>query len=155
MKVNFKKLNSLASIPSRSKEGDAGYDMTAVDIELKDNILTVHTGIAIEIPRGYAGFLFPRSSICKTDLSLTNSVGVIDSNYRGEIMCKFRINDTVIEQNNDNLYIINSRNKPRLYSVGDRCCQLIILPVPDITFEEQSELSSSERGTGGFGSTGN
>lgn len=155
MKVNFKKLNPLASIPSRSKEGDAGYDMTAVDIELKDNILTVHTGIAIEIPRGYAGFLFPRSSICKTDLSLTNSVGVIDSNYRGEIMCKFRINDTVIEQNNDNLYIINSRNKPRLYSVGDRCCQLIILPVPDITFEEQSELSSSERGTGGFGSTGN
>lgn len=155
MKVNFKKLNPLASIPLRSKEGDAGYDMTAVDIELKDNILTVHTGIAIEIPRGYAGFLFPRSSICKTDLSLTNSVGVIDSNYRGEIMCKFRINDTVIEQNNDNLYIINSRNKPRLYSVGDRCCQLIILPVPDITFEEQSELSSSERGTGGFGSTGN
>lgn len=155
MKVNFKKLNPLASIPSRSKEGDAGYDMTAVDIEIKNNILTVHTGIAIEIPRGYAGFLFPRSSICKTDLSLTNSVGVIDSNYRGEIMCKFRINDTVIEQNNDNLYLINSRIKPRLYSVGDRCCQLIILPVPDITFEEQSELSSSERGTGGFGSTGN
>lgn len=155
MKVNFKKLNPLASIPSRSKEGDAGYDMTAVDVELKNNILTVHTGIAIEIPRGYAGFLFPRSSICKTDLSLTNSVGVIDSNYRGEIMCKFRINDNVFEQNNDNLYIINSRNKPRLYSVGDRCCQLIILPVPDITFEEQSELSSSERGAGGFGSTGN
>lgn len=155
MKVNFKKLNPLASIPSRSKEGDAGYDMTAVDIELNNNILTVHTGIAIEIPRGYAGFLFPRSSICKTDLSLTNSVGVIDSNYRGEIMCKFRINDNVFEQNNDNLYIINSRNKPRLYSVGDRCCQLIILPVPDITFEEQSELSSSERGSGGFGSTGN
>jgi dUTP pyrophosphatase len=155
MKVNFKKLNPLASIPSRSKEGDAGYDMTAVDVELNNNILTVHTGIAIEIPRGYAGFLFPRSSICKTDLSLTNSVGVIDSNYRGEIMCKFRINDNVFEQNNDNLYIINSRNKPRLYSVGDRCCQLIILPVPDITFEEQSELSSSERGAGGFGSTGN
>lgn len=139
MNINFKKLNQHATIPSRSKEGDAGYDMTATDIEIKDNILTVHTGIAIEIPSGYAGFLFPRSSICKTNLSLTNSVGVIDSNYRGEIMCKFRIHDS-------------SEN---IYKVGDRCCQMIIFPVPDVTFVEQKELSSSDRGEGGFGSTGN
>ncbi|MBR2022194.1 MAG: hypothetical protein IJ997_00735 [Mycoplasmataceae bacterium] len=155
MKVNFKKLNPNATIPTRAKEGDAGYDMTAIDIEIKNNILTVHTGIALEIPIGYAGFLFPRSSICKTDLSLTNSVGVIDSNYRGEVMCKFRIHDNVFEQNNNNLYSVNSRNVNNIYKIGDRCCQLIILPVPDISFVEQSELTSSDRGSGGFGSTGN
>lgn len=155
MQINFKKLNQHATIPSRSKEGDAGYDMTATDIEVNGNILTVHTGVAVEIPKGYAGFLFPRSSICKTDLSLTNSVGVIDSNYRGEVMCKFRIHDNTFEQDNKNYYSVNSRNNPKLYNIGDRCCQLIILPVPDFIFTEQSELTSTDRGSGGFGSTGN
>ena len=138
MKINFKKLNQQATIPSRSKEGDAGYDMTATDIEIKDNILTVHTGIAVEIPSGYAGFLFPRSSICKTNLSLTNSVGVIDSNYRGDVCA-------IIEN-----YTLDDFN----VSFGDRICQMKIERVEPIVFEQVEELSETNRNDKGFGSSG-
>ena len=149
MKVRIKKLEEGAIVPSYSKPGDAGLDLTAIEIS-KDNVgnITYHTGLAIEIPEGYVGLLFPRSSVSKKQLFLTNSVGVIDSGYRGEIMAKFK---PVVGSYETILELFKSNE----YEVNDRVVQLIILPYPQIEFEEVEELSSSERGHGGFGSTGN
>ena len=149
MKVKIKRLDERAIVPSYSKKGDAGMDLTAINIS-KDNVgnITYHTGLAVAIPDGYVGLLFPRSSISKKQQFLTNCVGVIDSGYRGEIMAKFKpvmgTYDTILE-----LFESNE------YQVGDRIVQMIIIPYPQIEFEEVEELSSSERGHGGFGSTGN
>lgn len=141
MQVNIKKLHDNAVIPVYSKPGDAGMDLTAISISKDDHgNITYGTGLAIEIPEGYVGYIFPRSSNSKTDLYLTNHVGVIDSGYRGEIMFKFRPVPSLINA--------------RIYQVGDRVGQLIIMPIPTITFFEVRELSNSERGEGGFGSTG-
>ena len=147
LKVKIKKLDERAVVPSYAKKGDAGLDLTAIDIS-KDNVgnITYHTGLAIEIPEGYVGLLFPRSSISKKQQFLTNSVGVIDSSYRGEIMAKFK---PVMGSYETILELFESNE----YQVGDRIVQMIILPYPQIEFEEVEELSSSERGHGGFGST--
>lgn len=147
MKVKIKKLNEGAIVPSYSKQGDAGMDLTAISIS-KDNVgnITYHTGLAIEIPEGYVGLLFPRSSISKKQQFLTNSVGVIDSGYRGEIMAKFK---PVMGSYESILDLFESTE----YEVNDRVIQLLILPYPQIEFEEVEELSSSERGDGAFGST--
>lgn len=140
MQIHYKFVDkNVQSRPFRADKGSAGFDLYATNIEESNGILTIHTGIAVEIPYGYAGFLFPRSSVYKTGLSLANSVGVIDSSYRGEIMCKFRI---------------LNKDAP-MYKVGERCCQLIILPVPDVDYVETEELSETSRGVGGFGSSGN
>lgn len=140
MKVKIKKLHPDAVIPQYAKPGDAGLDLVAVvETWNEDNsMVTYDTGLAIEIPDGYVGLVFPRSSISKTVLSLSNSVGVIDSGYRGPIMFKFRYPE-----------------EGPVYDTGDRVAQLIIMPYPQIEFEEVEELSSTERGEGGFGSTGN
>lgn len=137
MNVKIKKLVPEAVIPTYAKYGDAGMDLTCVEINVTDNYYEYKTGLAMEIPEGYVGLLFPRSSNSKMQLLLCNSVGVIDSGYRGEVALRFkRINS------------IGGR-----YNVGDRVGQIIILPYPDISFEEVEELNSSERGEGGFGST--
>lgn len=144
MKVKIKKLHENAVIPSYAKAGDAGMDLTATTKTFDDNNNVVYgTGLAVEIPQGYVGLIFPRSSNAKTDLYLTNHVGVVDSGYRGEIMFKFRKADC-------------SKNfqEARLYEVGDRVGQLIVIPYPTIEFEEVAELSDSDRGAGGFGSSG-
>ena len=139
MKVKVKRLDAGARIPKYSKRGDAGMDLYAVTQTFDDHGNYVFgTGLAMEIPRGYVGLIFPRSSISKTAHSLRNAVGVIDSGYRGEIMMK---------------YDINTLNSP-VYEVGDRIAQIIILPYPEIEFEETQELSKTQRGSGGFGSTG-
>jgi len=138
MKVKIKKLHDLAKIPTYAKKGDACVDLYAIRRECdKYNNVVFGTGLAIEIPNGYVGLLFPRSSISKTPHYLRNSVGVIDSGYRGEIMLKF-----------------SSDFKGTWYAVGDRVGQLIIIPYPHIEFEEVDDLSESDRGLGGFGSTG-
>lgn len=142
MKVKIKKLHKDAVIPRYAKSGDAAMDLTAISMVVNDYIVTYGTGLSIEIPEGYVGLIFPRSSIYKTDLYLTNSVGVIDSGYRGEIMLKFKPSDSNIE-----LDELNS------YSVGDRVGQIMILPYPQIEFEEVEKLSETDRGTNGFGST--
>lgn len=95
------------------------------------------TGLAVEIPKGYVGLIFPRSSCYKAGMLLTNCVGVIDSDYRGEIKAVFV-----------------SDGQYRQYEVGDRVCQLVISPVPAVKFVEVQELSRTERGAGGYGSTG-
>ena len=147
MKVRIKKLHENAVVPAYAKEGDAGLDFTAVEIS-KDNVgnITYHTGLAVEIPQGYVGLLFPRSSICKKQQFLTNSVGVIDSSYRGEIMAKFK---PVMGSYETILELFESNE----YEIGDRVVQLLIIPYPQIEFEEVEELSETERGYGGFGST--
>lgn len=141
MQVKIKKLHVDAVIPAYSKPGDAGMDLTAVSATQDQYGNVVYgTGLAVEIPEGYVGLIFPRSSNSKTDLYLTNHVGVVDSGYRGEIMFKFRP--------------VNGLLNAKVFQVGDRVGQLIILPYPTIMFEETEELSDSDRGVGGFGSTG-
>lgn len=139
MQVKIKKTHKNAVIPSYAKYGDAALDLTAVDFHTDEQGNYVYdTGIALEIPKGYVGLVFPRSSIADKELLLTNSVGVIDSGYRGSIKAKFK------PTNNTN---------PNIYNIGDRIAQLIILPYPQINFEEVEKLSETERGNKGYGST--
>ena len=140
MKVRIKKLHEAAIVPKYSKPGDAGLDLTATEIIKEEGFqITYGTGLAVEIPLGYVGLVFPRSSIRNYELALTNCVGVVDSGYRGEIQFTF-----------NKLGGVPSKK----YDVGDRIGQLIILPYPQIELEEVSELSNTERGDGGFGSSG-
>ena len=143
MKVRIKKLNENAVIPTYAKEGDAGMDLVATSVISETHTqITYGLGVALEIPNGFVGLVFPRSSIRKTRLQLSNSVGVIDSGYRGELQATFnKIITTIENQKND-------------YKVGDRVCQLMIIPHPPVQFLEVKELSDTLRGEGGFGSTG-
>ena len=157
MQVKVKKLHPDAVIPRYAKQGDAGLDLTAISKSFDDNGNTVYdTGLAFEIPEGYVGLLFPRSSNSKTDLRLTNSVGVVDSGYRGSVMFKYR-NDSYSNLNIPNIKSYMEASKFSFgneYEVGDRVGQLLILPYPQIELIDSEELSSTERGTGGYGSTG-
>lgn len=145
MELKFKKLTDKAVMPVRAHKSDAGLDLTATKIHTVLNecgqlMLVYHTDLAVEIPEGYVGLLFPRSSIFKKSLSQTNSVGVIDSGYRGELMVTFKTTTDVV---------------PAVYKEGERFCQLVIVPIPEIDVVEVEELSDSDRGDGGFGSSDN
>lgn len=138
--VKVKKLEDNAVIPSYSKVGDAGMDLTITSVKENTSFsVSYGFGIAMEIPVGYVGLVFPRSSIRSQDLILSNCVGVIDSGYRGEIQATFKKT-----QGLDSIK----------YSVGERGAQILILPYPKIYMTQVPELSDSERGAGGFGSTG-
>lgn len=140
MKVKIQRTHPAAVIPSYAKNGDAGLDLTAVSVDLsRQNQVIFGLGLAFEIPAGYVGLIFPRSSIRNTNLELSNSVGVIDSGYRGEVSATFNLNDC---------------DEVSKYEVGCKVAQMIIIPYPKIEFEEVDTLSDSERGIGGFGSTG-
>jgi len=136
--VKFQKTSELAHKPVKANETDAGFDLFATEVEMKENYLQYKTGLKVMIPEGYVGLLFPRSSVTKRDLMLKNSVGIIDSGYRGEIMLRF-----------------HRTQKGKIYDIGERLGQLVIMPIPQVNFEEVRELEKSERGEGGFGSTGN
>lgn len=143
IKIKVKKLNENAVIPKYSKIGDAGMDLTITSIiDETTTDVTYGFGIAMEIPKGYVGLVFPRSSIRKYDLALTNCVGVIDSGYRGELQATFKKTNWL------------KSNESEKYNIGDRGAQIMIIPYPNIDFVESDELSDSERGSGGFGSTG-
>lgn len=138
--VKVKKLDPNAVVPSYSKLGDAGMDLTITrEIENTSFSVSYGFGIAMEIPTGYVGLVFPRSSVRNQDLILSNCVGVIDSGYRGEIQATFKKTNGL-----DSFK----------YKVGERGAQIIILPYPEVFMTEVPELSNSERGEGGFGSTG-
>ena len=144
MEVKFKKLSDKAVTPTYAHDGDAGLDLTATGIHSEINecgqfVIVYHTGLAFEIPKGYVGLIFPRSSIAKKSLTLTNCVGVIDSNYRGEVLAKFK-NTT-------------GDSVPAVYPIGAKFAQLIIMPYPTINLIESDELSKTERGEGGYGSS--
>ena len=100
------------------------------------------TGLAMEIPEGYVGLIYPRSSISKTKQMLRNHVGVIDSGYRGEVILKF------------GWFSQAATPDSSVYDAGDRIAQLMIVPHPKVEFVEVDELSDTDRGDGGFGSTG-
>ena len=137
MDVKIKRLHKDAVMPSYSKDGDAGLDLTAVSAEQIDTEhVKYNFGLAMEIPAGYVGLIFPRSSCYKQRQLLSNAVGVIDSGYRGELSAVFL--GTTLEG----------------YKQGDRVAQIIIMPYPKINFIPVEKLSNTERGTGGYGSTG-
>ena len=143
MKIRFKKMHPDAVIPVRAHEDDAGLDLTAVSVEFSNvhQFFEYDTGIAVEIPPGYVGLAVSRSSVSKTGLSLCNGVGVIDSSYRGSIKARFYKE-----------VLPGMRSTP--YVVGDKVLQLLIVPIELPTPIESEELSSTDRGSGGFGSTG-
>lgn len=169
MQVKIKKLNINAVIPKYSLNGDAGLDLTATSRHF-DEFGNVHygTGLAFSIPEGYVGLLFPRSSNAKKDLIMSNSVGVLDSNYRGEVTFKFKpsgvffdddfsLESGTVTDSFDKIifpdpkkYGVTHEN----YEVGDRVGQIIILPYPKIEFIESDDLGETNRGDGGYGSTG-
>jgi len=138
--IKIKKLSKDAVIPSYAKIGDVGLDLTAVSISYTDNYIEYGTGLAIEIPEGFGGFIFPRSSISNYDLSLCNSIGVIDSNYRGELKLRFKTT-----------YNFKPNN---LYNIGDRIGQLIVMPIPKIKLQVVDDLDITNRNSLGFGSSG-
>lgn len=141
--IKVKKLDSRAILPFRGSPFSAGADLHAC----MDGPVTVapgetafiHTGLTAEIPEGYAGFVFARSGLAsKSGLAPANKVGVVDSDYRGEYM----------------VALLNHSNKPVTVSPGDRIAQLVVMPVMSTAFIEADELTDTQRGTGGFGSTG-
>lgn len=139
IEIKFKKLCAEAVMPTKAHQSDAGADLTATSKHWDDEkqCWIYGTGIATEIPEGYVGLVFPRSSIRKYGLALANSIGVIDSGYRGEIMCSFKPTGSC-----------------PTYNVGDKIAQMIIMPYPETNYIEATELSDSERGENGHGSTG-
>lgn len=151
MEVRFRKLVPEAKAPYRKIDIDAGFDLSITSIEETEDFIVYHTGIAVEIPEGYVGLVFPRSSVTKYDLMLKNSVGVIDASYRGEIMCRFHSTKTVNYSVGNKHISIYSGKK---YEIGDRVAQIVFMELPKITLVEAEELNDTERGSGGFGHTG-
>ena len=144
MKLNFKKLNENAVMPTYGSEFAAGADLYActngetVVIESGETKL-IKTGLAMEIPEGYAGLIYARSGIAnKRGLAPSNKVGVIDSDYRGEIMVSLH----------------NHSNETQSIADGERIAQMVITPFLKVEYNEVEEISETVRGEGGFGSTG-
>lgn len=141
--INIKKLNPNAVIPKYGTEFSAGADLSAcldsaVTIQPGDTAF-IGTGLSIAIPEGFAGLVFARSGLsCKQGLAPANKVGVIDADYRGEIM----------------VALFNHSKEPKTVEHGDRIAQLVITPFLSAAFTETDELDDTVRGTGGFGSTG-
>lgn len=141
--VKIKKLVPSAVIPTYANKGDSALDLTATSEKISmvrmATVIEYGTGLAFEIPPGYVGLLFPRSSVSDTTLNLANSVGVIDSSFRGEITFRFRETSSV---------------SGKKYKIGDRIGQILIVPYPEVEFEEVAELGVTNRGIKGFGSSG-
>lgn len=147
MKVNIKKLHPDAVIPKKTYESDFCYDCVAIsEEEISPNVWKYGLGIALQLNRGDSNWfehilsidVRPRSSIYKTGMSLANSIGTCDELYTGEISVIF-------------YHVL--RDLPR-YKIGDRVCQIKLGVTTPLIFKEVEELSSTERGSGGFGSTG-
>ncbi len=141
--IKVKKLDPRAVLPSHGSPFSAGADLCAcmdapVTVGPRETAF-IHTGLTAEIPEGYAGFVFARSGLAsKSGLAPANKVGVVDSDYRGEYM----------------VALFNHSDKPVTVNPGDRVAQLVVMPVAFTEFAEAEELSETERGAGGFGSTG-
>lgn len=139
MQIKIKKLHEDAVIPTKAHENDAGFDLVAISRKYGlSGYLEFGTGLAFAIPEGHVGYIFPRSSISDKNMQLSNSVGVIDSSYRGEITFRFKPSST-------------GRGT---YTIGDKIGQLIVMPIPEVEFVEVDELDETERGTSGYGSSG-
>lgn len=167
--IKIKLLNERAVMPTKAHNSDAGYDLTATSMDYDDHGNVVYgTGVAVEIPEGYVGLVFPRSSSANTCLILSNCVGVIDAGYRGEITCKFTSKHKMtyyasfwerlkffftLKNTIGQVYTLH-HNDASIYEVGDRIAQLVIVKLPDVALVQSPDLSDSERGKGGYGSSG-
>ena len=137
--LKIKKLNEAAETPSYACHGDAGLDLKAVTITVTEDYIEYGTGLAIEIPYGFAAFIFPRSSISNYSLILANSVGLVDSSYKGELKVRFK----------------KIGDKDKIYEIGNKVAQLVLMPIAIAnSIEVVDELSATDRGTGGFGHSG-
>lgn len=143
IELKIKKLRADARIPYYASAGAAAFDLTAVSwrYDVAGDFHEYGTGLAVEIPEGYVGLVYPRSSISKLNAMMANSVGVIDSDYRGELFCRFN------EVGGDD-------HVGTLPLVGDRVAQMMIVELPKVILTQVDELSETERGAGGWGSTG-
>ena len=183
MEIKIKKMSENAVIPKYAIDGDVGMDLTAIDVEYNEekDMYIYHTGISIESPKHYGVLIFPRSSNRNTDAYICNHVPVIDTAvYRGEIMICFKnrdsLNQIALKEEMDELLTslqvykdpsdavdeaykayYKAKEDPMKYApykVGDRICQMVLIPYPNVLFKESEELSKTERGEKGFGSTG-
>ena len=183
IEIKIKKLSENAVIPKYAIDGDVGMDLTAIDVEYDEekDMYIYHTGISIESPKHYGVLIFPRSSNRNTDAYICNHVPVIDTAvYRGEIMICFKNRDSLdqiaLKEEMDELLAslqvyrdpsdavdeaykayYKAKEDPMKYApykVGDRICQMVVIPYPNVLFKETDELSKTERGEKGFGSTG-
>lgn len=137
MQVSFKKLSENAVAPIKGTIGSAGFDLVATSKRVTEKYIEYGTGLSFEIPENHLGLLFQRSSVSNKDLSLSNAVGVLDSDYRGEVTFRYRY-----------------KNLDDIYNIGDKIGQLIVIPFPKVSFIESKDLTSTVRGAGGYGSTG-
>ena len=183
IEIKIKKLSENAVIPKYAIDGDVGMDLTAIDVEYDEekDMYIYHTGISIESPKHYGVLIFPRSSNRNTDAYICNPVPVIDTAvHRGEIMICFKNRDSLdqiaLKEEMDELLTslqvyrdpsnavdeaykayYKAKEDPMKYApykVGDRICQMVVIPYPNVLFKETDELSKTERGEKGFGSTG-
>ena len=139
-KLSVKMTDDAGYVPAYAHEGDAGLDLRAVenyDIEPGESAM-VRTGLRVEIPSGCVGLEFPRSGLGSRGITMRNCVGVIDSGYRGEVLCS----------------LWNTTHETFHVEKGDRVCQIVVMPYCPCSVEESESLSESERGTDGYGSTG-
>lgn len=137
MELRFKKMLPNAITPTRGTDGSAGMDLYVAKRIVEPNRVIYESGIAVEIPKDYVGLVFMRSSVVNQNSMLLNAVGVIDSDYRGTITGKF-----------------SRKLDTHLYEVGERFAQLVIVPYIHCSLVEADELSQTDRGQGGYGSTG-
>ena len=142
MKIKIKKLNENAKMPQYGTAYSAGADLYSVEdktVIMPHKTVFIGTGLAMEIPQGYVGLIFARSGLaCKRSLAPANKVGVIDSDYRGEIKVALH----------------NHSDEEQIIEKGERVAQISIIPYLAVQYEESAELDDTERGQGGFGSTG-
>ena len=142
MNLSFRRLDAAAILPTGAHPGDAGLDLVSVvDLEVPPGERAmVSTGLAVAIPEGYAGLVLPRSGLASREgLTMANSPGLIDSGYRGEVICA----------------VVNlDHERPVKIGRGDRIAQLLVVAVPGLEPTWVDELPDSARGEGGFGSTG-
>jgi len=166
VEIRVKKLKLLAKMPVKAHDTDACYDMTATWVNHTDDYIEYGTDIAFDIPKGYVGLIFPRSSVTKEDIILKNSVGVIDARFQGEIRFRFSklVNGVFREDvttsslsGGQTRRVIEMRGVERplkTYKVGDRVGQIMFIKLPNIKLKLVDNFDKSERGTKGFGSTG-
>lgn len=134
--VKFQLLSPTSKAPIRGSGGAACYDMYANTVDFSDQFVVCKTGVAVDMPQGFVGLLFPRSSVTGKGLMLGNAVGVIDSDYKQEVIAKF----------------VRYGNLSGYYTPGERCCQLMFVWLPDIELQQVEKIMQNGRGS--FGSTG-
>lgn len=138
--VKIRKVHPDAVLPKRAHPTDAGMDVTAISMEMTEDYIEYDTGLQFQLPPGYVMLIFPRSSNSKKDLLMCNSVGVLDAGYTGNLKFRFKLTTDGYTE--------------KIYNPGDKIGQIIILPYPEINFIETEEFDETDRGSGGFGSTG-